>query len=417
MGMTMAEKILARASGKKEVKAGEYVTAEIDMIMTHDGFANISSELEKAGVMKIADPEKIVVLLDHQVPPGSLAGAERYKKVREAVKKYKIKYWYDWNTGICHQIMVEKGHVLPGSLIIGSDSHTTTYGAFGAASTGMGMSDATYAVAIGRQWFRVPETIKFILNGTLARRVMSKDALLYIAGKYTAEVAQYKAVEFTGLAAKEMSIASRMTMSNMGVEIGAKFAFFEADEKTLEFLKGRTTKPVSQFGPDADAVYEKVYEVDLSALEPQVAFPHNVDKVRPISEAGDVRIDQAYLGSCTNARLEDLQGAAELLKGRRIHPDVRLIVSPASMEVYREAMHQGLFDIFIDAGAIIQNPTCGACQGVHTGLLAPGERCISSTNRNFKGRMGSPESEVYLASPMVVAASALAGRIADPRKV
>ena len=417
MGMTMAEKILARASGKKEVKAGEYVTAEIDVIMAHDGFANISSELEKAGVTEVADPERIVVLMDHQVPPGSLVGAEKYKQIRKAVKQYKIKYWYDWNTGICHQIMAEKGHVLPGTLIIGSDSHTTTYGAFGAASTGMGMSDATYAVAIGRQWFRVPETIKFMLNGTLTRRVMSKDVLLYLAGKYTAEVAQYKAVEFAGPAAKQMSVASRMTMSNMGVEIGAKFAFFEADEKTLEFLKGRTNKPVSQFGPDPGAVYEKVYEVDLTGLEPQVAFPHTVDRVRPISEVGDVRIDQAYLGSCTNARLEDLQAAAELLKGRRIHPEVRLIVTPASMEVYREAMHQGLFDIFIDAGAIIQNPTCGACQGVHTGLLARGERCISSTNRNFKGRMGSPDSEVYLASPVTVAASALAGRIADARRV
>ncbi len=417
MGMTMAEKILARASGKKEVKAGEYVTAEIDMIMTHDGFGGISQALENMGITKVADVEKIVVLLDHQVPPGSLVAAELYKRVRDAVKKFKIKYWYDWNTGICHQIMPEKGHVLPGYLMIGSDSHTTTYGALGAAATGLGFSDAAYAVATGKQWFRVPETIKFLLKGTLPRRVMSKDALLYIAGKYTAEVAQYKAVEFSGPGAKAMSLSSRMTMSNMGVEIGAKFAFFEADEKTLEFLKGRTTKPVSTFGPDPDAVYEKVYEVDLSSLEPEVAFPHTVDKVRPISEVGDVRIDQAFIGSCTNARLEDLQAAAEVLRGQKIHPEVRMIVTPASMEVYREAMHQGLFDIFLDAGAIVQNPTCGACPGVHSGLLAPGERCISSTNRNFKGRMGSPESEVYLASPVTVAASAIAGKIADPRRV
>jgi len=417
MGMTMAEKILARASGKKEAKAGEYVTANVDMIMMHDGFGSVSTVLENTGITRVFDPDKIVVLLDHQVPPGSLVGAELYRRVRNAVKKFQIKNWYDWKAGICHQIMPEKGHVLPGSLIIGTDSHTTTYGALGAAATGMGFSDAAYAVTTGKQWFLVPETVKFVLKGKFPPRVMSKDALLYLAGKYTAEVAQYKAVEFSGPGAKEMSLSSRMTMSNMGVEIGAKFAFFEADEKTLAFLKGRVNKPVSKFGPDPDAVYEKVYEVDLSALEPQVAFPHTVDNVRPISQVGDVRIDQVFLGSCTNARLEDLQIAAEILKGKKIHPDVRMIVTPASMEVYREAMHGGLFDVFIDAGAIIQNPTCGACQGVHTGLLAPGERCISSTNRNFKGRMGSPESEVYLASPATVAASAIAGKIADPRKV
>lgn len=417
MGMTMAEKVLARASGKKEVKAGEYVTAQIDMIMTHDGFGGISEALEKAGIRKVADVEKIVVLLDHQVPPGSMVGAQLYRRVRDAVKKFGIKNWYDWKAGICHQIMPEKGHVRPGDLIIGSDSHTTTYGALGAASTGMGFSDASYAVATGRQWFRVPETVKFVLKGTLPQRVMSKDALLYIAGKYTAEVAQYKAVEFSGPAAAAMSIASRMTMSNMGVEIGAKFAFFEADEKTLEFLQGRVKTPVAKFGPDPDAVYEAVHEVDLSNLEPQVAFPHTIDNVRPISQAGDVKVDQAFIGSCTNARLEDLRAAAEILKGRTIHPEVRLIVTPASAETYRAAMHEGLFDIFLDAGGIIQNPTCGACQGVHTGLLAPGERCISATNRNFKGRMGSPESEVYLASPATVAASAIAGKIADPRRV
>lgn len=417
MGMTMAEKILARASGKKAVKAGEYVTANIDMIMTHDGFAGVISLMENLGVTKVFNPEKMVVLLDHQVPPGSLVAAEQYKKIRDGVKKYGIKNWHDWKAGICHQIMPEKGHVLPGYLIVGTDSHTTTYGAFGAASTGMGFSDATYAVITGKQWFRVPETIKFVLKGTFPRRVMSKDALLYIAGKYTAEVAQYKAVEFSGPGAKAMSVSSRMTMSNMGVEIGAKFAFFEADEKTLEFLKGRTPKPASAFGPDADAVYEAVYEVDLSSLEPQVALPHTVDNVKPISAVGEIKINQAFIGSCTNARLEDLQAAAEILKGRKIHPDARLIVTPASMEVYREAMHQGLFDIFLDAGGIVQNPTCGACQGVHSGLLAPGERCISATNRNFKGRMGSPESEVYLGSPATVAASAVAGKIADPRKI
>jgi 3-isopropylmalate/(R)-2-methylmalate dehydratase large subunit len=417
MGMTMAEKILARASGKNEVRAGEYITAKIDMIMTHDGFANVSQALEDAGINQVADVEKIVVLLDHQVPPASLAGAESYKRIREAVKKFGIKYWHDWNTGICHQIMAEKGHVYPGDLIIGSDSHTTTYGALGAAATGMGFSDVTYAVATGAQWFRVPDTIKFTLKGKLPWRVMSKDAMLFIAGEYTAEVAQYKAVEFTGPGAREMSLSSRMTMSNMGVEIGAKFAFFEADEKTLEFLSGLTGRMATRFGPDSGASYEAIHEIDLSCLEPQVAFPHTVDNVRAISAVGDVPIDQAFVGSCTNARLEDLQAAAEVLRGRKIHSGVRMIVVPASMKIYREAMHQGLWDVFLDAGAIIQNPTCGACYGGHTGLLARGERCISSTNRNFKGRMGSPESEVYLASPVTVAASAIAGKIADPRKI
>jgi 3-isopropylmalate/(R)-2-methylmalate dehydratase large subunit len=417
MGMTMAEKILARTSGKAEVKAGEYVTANIDMIMTHDGFANVTMLLDENKITKVFNTDKVVVLLDHQIPPGSIMAAEKYKTIRDAVKRFQITNWHDWKSGICHQIMPEKGHVLPGYLIIGTDSHTTTYGALGAAATGMGFSDATYAVVTGKQWFRVPGTVKFILNGKLPPRVMSKDALLYIAGKYTAEVAQYKAVEFVGAGATEMSLASRMTMSNMGVEIGAKFAFFEADEKTLEFLKGRVDKPLDKFGPDPDAVYETVYEVDLPSLEPQVAFPHTVDNVKPVSEAGGIEMNQAYIGSCTNARLEDLQIAAEILKGNSIHPDTRLIITPASMEVYREAMHLGLFDIFLDAGAIVQNPTCGACQGVHTGLLAAGERCISSTNRNFKGRMGSPESEVYLASPATVAASAVTGKIADPRRV
>jgi 3-isopropylmalate/(R)-2-methylmalate dehydratase large subunit len=278
------------------------------------------------------------------------------------------------------------------------------------------VSDTAYAAATGKQWFRVPETIQFFLKGSLPPLVMSKDVLLYIAGKYTSEVAQYKAVEFLGPGASGMSVSSRMTMSNMGVEIGAKFAFFEADEKTLNFLKGRTPRPARLFGPDPDAVYDAVHRVDLSDLEPLVALPHAVDNVKPVSQVGEIPIDQCIIGSCTNARLEDLDAAAEVLKGRKIHPDVRLIVSPASAEVYRSAMRGGLLEIFLDAGAIIQNPTCGACQGVHSGLLASGERCISTTNRNFQGRMGSPDAEVYLASPATVAASALAGKIADPRQ-
>jgi len=419
MGMTMAEKVLARASGRKEVKPGEYVTARIDQVMSQEAFAEVYRILKDEGVEKVWDPKKIAVLLDHYVPAPTVAQAEVHKFIREGVKKYRIEGWHDLKAGICHQIMGEKGHIIPGRLILGTDSHTTTYGAFGAAGTGIGVSEMAYVLATGELWMRVPSTIKIVLKGNLPKMVTSKDVILYLAKGYTTEMAQYKSLEFKGPTAEKMSIASRMTMANMGVELGAKFAFFEADQKTVDYLlpyvQEKAKKKVGFFKADPDALYEQTYEVDVSRLEPQVAFPHDVGNVRPISQVGDIRVDQAFLGSCTNGRLEDLEIAAVLLKGKKVHPETRLIVFPASWEIYLEALRRGVLETLIEAGAVVCNPGCGPCLGGHMGLLASKERCISSSNRNFKGRMGSTEAEVYLGSPATVAASAIAGKIVDPR--
>jgi len=417
MPMTLAEKILARASGNKEVAAGDYVTAKIDVAMAHEGAAWVIDELMKAGIDRVWDPERIVILFDHWAPAPTELTAEMHKKIREFVKRHKIKHFYDIKAGICHQVMPEMGHVRPGELVVGTDSHTTTYGAFGAGGTGIGTTDMAVVFATGELWFRVPESIKFRIKGTLPKYVTSKDVILKIAGDYGTEVAQYKSVEFEGPTISNMSIASRMTLSNMAMEIGAKFALIAPDDKTISYVKSRTTKPFTPLYPDPDAIYEKMYELDVSDLEPQVAFPHSVGNVKPISKAEGIKIDQAFLGSCTNGRLEDLAAAAEVLKDRRVHPDVRMIVIPASREVYLEALRAGIIETLLKAGAVVCNPTCGPCMGTHLGLLAEGERCISSSNRNFKGRMGSSKAEIYLASPYVVAASAVKGEITDPRKL
>lgn len=416
MGMTLAEKILSRASGKSEVKSGDYVTASIDLAMCHDGLGAVSRILNEVGITRVWDPDKVVCPLDHATPSPTVQAARARRRVEEAVRVFKIRNFYGQRAGVCHQVLPEKGWTLPGQLIVGTDSHTTTYGAFGAAGTGIGFSEMAYVLATGKLWFRVPETVRFLMSGTLQPRVMSKDIILYIAGKYTTSVAQYKAVEFSGPLAGELSIASRMTMSNMSVEIGAKFGFFEPDEKVREYLAARTDKPFALVSPDVDAVYEREYEVDVSGLEPQVALPFAVDNVRPVSRVGEVRVDQAVLGSCTNGRFEDLKVAAEILKGRKVHPDTRLLVIPASAEVLKEAIAEGILYTLVDSGAILCPPGCGPCFGSHMGLLAPGESCIASINRNFKGRMGSPEAAVYLGSPATVAASAIEGRIADPRE-
>ncbi len=417
MAMTMAEKVLSRVSGGANVRPGDYVTAAIDRVMTHEGFAGCYGILSRAGVNQVWDPERIVVLLDHNVPPPDIASAEAHKLIREGVARYGIKHWYDMKAGICHQVMPERGHVIPGELVLGCDSHTTTYGAFGTAATGIGVSEMAYVLATGQLWMKVPPTLRFVLSGEFARCVTSKDLILHIAGKYTTEVAQYKAVEFVGPLADRMSIASRMTVSNMGVEIGAKFAFFNADATTLAFLEGRTPQPATPFAADAGAVYEATHEIDVSDLEPQVALPHDVGNVRPISEVGDVPVNQAFLGSCTNGRLEDLEMAAAIVSGKTVHRETRLLVFPASYEVYLAALRSGALETLVEAGAVICNPGCGPCLGGHMGLLASGEKCIAASNRNFKGRQGSAEAEVYLGSPATVAASAVAGRIVDPREV
>jgi len=418
MDLTMAEKILARASGRESVRPDDFVTANLDIVMGHDrSFWAAYMAMIDNNSKNVWDPDKIVVINDHAVPAPIIRAAGAHKDIRGWVKAQKITNFYDCGVGICHQVLPEKGHALPGRLIVGGDSHTTTYGALGAASCGIGISDLAYSMAKGSLWFKVPETIKFNLIGALPEGVSAKDIILKIAGLYTAEVAQYRAVEFVGPAASALNIDGRMTISNMGVEIGAKFAFFEADEKTLAYLKERTSEPVEPFGPDPDAQYAKVYELDVSSLEPQIACPHNVDNVKSVSEIdNDVRVNQAFIGSCTNARMEDLNRAAAILKGKTVHSDTRLLVIPASRDILLKSMDSGAIQTFLEAGAMLGATNCGPCGGGHMGVLAPSETAISSTNRNFKGRMGSPESFVYLGSPETVAASAIEGKIADPRK-
>ncbi|MBW2060981.1 MAG: 3-isopropylmalate dehydratase large subunit [Deltaproteobacteria bacterium] len=415
MGMTMAEKALARASGQGRVEAGQYITAIVDRMMAHEAFAPCAITLKRLGVKELYDPDRVIVILDHYFPAPTVRMAEGHKLIRQAVEEYGIKHFLG-HAGICHQVMCEEGYVLPGHLILGTDSHTTTYGAFGAASAGIGVTEMSYVLATGELWMRAPPTIRFDLKGGPSPGIMSKDIILYIAGVFTTEVAQYRAIEFAGEVAARMSLASRMTLSNMGVELGAKFAFFEADEKTTEYLKGRTSEEARTFGPDPDAEYEAIHTVDITGLEPQVALPDNPGNVEPISELVDQPVDQAFLGSCTNGRLEDLAVAAQILKGRQVNPRTRLLVTPASQEVLLQATRAGYTETFLQAGAHITPAGCGPCPGGHMGLLASNEVCVSSTNRNFRGRMGSPESQVFLASPATVAASAITGRITDPRR-
>jgi len=418
LGMTMAEKILARASGRDEVKANEYVTAKVDVFLAGEK-AKLFEYMAEIGIEAVWDPERIVVVTDHRIPSPNVSSALNDSKLREAVKTYGITYWYDVGRGgICHQVLAERGHALPGELIVGQDSHTTTHGALNAAATAIDLPESVLVAAKGETWFRVPETVRFRIDGRLPRLVTSKDVLLKIAGEYGCDLALYRSIEYTGSAVEEMSVASRMTIANMSVDIGAKFALFEADQTTLNYLQSRAIRAFKPVTSDDDAVFAEEYVLNVTSLEPQVACPHNIDNVKPAStlEKAKISISQAFLGSCTNGRFEDLAMAAEILKGNQLHPDVRMIVIPASMSVYQEAMEAGLLDVFLKAEAVVCNPTCGPCPGAHMGLLAPGERCVASSNRNFMGRMGSPASEVYLASPATVAASAIAGYIVDPRR-
>ncbi|MBI4729979.1 MAG: 3-isopropylmalate dehydratase large subunit [Acidobacteria bacterium] len=415
MGLTLAEKILARASGRDAVAPGEFVVAEIDLAMAHDIFAaQVFSELRSAGVEKVWDPSRVAIVIDHLVPAPSAQAAELHRRIREEVDALGIEYFSDAGGGICHQLLAEGGRSRPGMLIVGTDSHTTTQGAVGAAGTGIGTSDMVYTLATGRLWFRVPETIRFEMTGALPDMITGKDVVLFIAGGFGSDVAQYRAIEFAGPAAAGMGMADRLTICNMAVEIGAKFGMFAADAATSVYLGGSADEFLA---PDADAAYAAVHPIALSKLEPQVAVPHAVDRVVPVGEVEGTAIHQAFIGSCTNGRLEDLEVAADLLRGAQVHPKVRLLVAPASRRIHREAERRGLIGVLVEAGATILPPGCGPCFGGHGGLLAPGERCIGTHNRNFPGRMGSPQAEIYLASPATVAASAIAGCIADPRKV
>jgi len=412
----MAEKILAKAAGNKEIEAGQIVMANIDVAMTHDLTGPLSVEsFHKIGVEKVWDPEKIVVIFDHQVPADSLEAAQNHSIMREFVKKQGINNFYDVREGVCHQVLPEKGHVVPGEVVVGTDSHTCTHGALGAFSTGIGSTDMAMVFATGKLWFKVPETIKFEIEGKLGKYVYSKDVVLNIIGSIGADGATYQACEFSGETTRNMSVSDRMVLCNMAIEMGGKTGLVEPDEKTLNYIKARSNKKYEIFRTDEDAESLSIMQVDVNDLEPQVACPHNVDNVKPVSEVEGTPINQIFLGSCTNGRLDDLRVAAKILKGKEVSNEVRMLVIPASREVYRNALDEGLMNIFVDAGALVCNPCCGPCLGGHVGLLGPGEVSLSTSNRNFKGRQGSPEAEVYLSSAAVAAASAIRGQITDPR--
>jgi len=416
MAMTMAEKILAKASAKKSIEAGEIVMANINVAMTHDLTGPLSVEsFKKIGVKKVWDPEKIVVIFDHQVPADSIEAAQNHIIMREFVKKQGINNFYDVNEGVCHQVLPEKGHILPGEVVVGTDSHTCTHGALGAFATGIGSTDMAMVFATGKLWFKVPETIKFQIEGSLNDYVSAKDVILNIIGKIGADGATYKACEFSGETTKEMSISERMVLCNMAIEMGGKTGLVEPDDKTIKYLEGCSNKKYEIMKTDDDAKSLQTMQIDVSNLEPQIACPNHVDNVKSISEVEGINVDQVFLGSCTNGRLEDLRTAAQIIKGQHIAKNVRMLVIPASREIYTKAMDEGLLKIFVDSGALICNPCCGPCLGGHVGLLGAVEVSLSTSNRNFKGRQGSPDAEVYLSSAAVAAASAIKGSLMDPR--
>jgi 3-isopropylmalate/(R)-2-methylmalate dehydratase large subunit len=421
MKMNISEKILAKASGKSTVHPGDIVDANVDVIMVHDLTGPLAIEaFKKMGVNKVWDNKKVVIILDHQIPAESVKMAELHKMLRKFAKEQSVRIYDVGEGGICHQVMPEKGYVTPGSLIVGADSHTCTYGAFGAFATGIGSTEAAAVFATGKIWLKVPETIKIYVKGQFQKYVTPKDLILSIIGKLGVDGAIYKSVEFTGPTMKAMSTAGRMTVCNMAVEMGAKNGIVEPDETTSKFLEGRIPNVKESFKSlksDADAAYEKTINIDVADLEPQVACPSSVDNVKPISKVGDVEVNQAFIGSCTNGRIEDLRLGAQILKGKKVKSGVRALVIPASQEVYAQALKEGLVEIFTEAGALVCGATCGPCLGGHIGLLASGEVCVSTSNRNFIGRMGSTEASVYLASPATVAASALTGKLTDPRTV
>jgi len=414
LAATFSEKVLGSRAGR-DVRAGEVVTVAPDLILSHDNTAAISKEFAKLGVERVCRPEKIVIILDHVVPAASEKYAQNHKLIREFVAAQDIPHFFDIQHGICHQVFSESGFALPGKFILGADSHTTSYGAFGAFSAGIGRTEAACLWATDEIWMRVPETVRIDLEGRFGDGVSAKDAILKIIGDNGADFANYMAVEFAGPAAAHLSLASRLVLSNMAAEMGAKNGHFAPDEETLAYLEGRARMDFTPVFSDEDAAFARVLCYDLSDLEPQVACPHTVDNVRLVTEVAGTRFHQALIGTCTNGRIEDLQAAARILKGNKIHPAVRVLVIPASRQVYVQAMKQGILEALSEAGCVILNSGCGPCLGAHQGILAPGEVALSTANRNFRGRMGSRDSEIYLASPATVAASALTGVITDPR--
>lgn len=417
--MTMTEKILAAHAGKEEVKPGELINARVDLVLGNDITAPVAiKEFARIGVDKVFDPEAIALVPDHFTPNKDIKSAEQAKMVREFAKEYGIVHYFEvGKMGIEHCLLPEQGLVGPGDLVIGADSHTCTYGALGAFSTGVGSTDMAAAMALGEVWLKVPPSIRFNYYGTLPPWVGGKDLILYTIGQIGVDGALYSAMEFTGEAVAALTMDDRFTMANMAIEAGAKNGIFPVDEKTLAYIEGRLKRSHRVYASDPEAEYAKEYEFDVSRLEPQVALPHLPENARPVSTVTDIHIDQVVIGSCTNGRMKDLREAAQVLKGKQVHPEVRLIVIPGTQEVYLQALKEGLITIFIEAGAVVSTPTCGPCLGGHMGILARGERAVATTNRNFVGRMGHPESEVYLAGPAVAAASAVKGRIAHPEEV
>ncbi len=416
--MTLAEKILAAHCGRKRVSPGDLVNVRVDLVLANDITAPIAiKEFRRIGVKKVFDRKKIVMVPDHFVPNKDILSAEQAKLMRDFALEQGLVHFEVGQMGIEHVILPEKGLVLPGDVVIGADSHTCTYGALGAFSTGMGSTDIAAAMATGDIWMKVLPTIRFVYRGKLSKWVTGKDLILHTIGDIGVDGALYAAMEFTGEAIASLSRDSRFTMSNMAIEAGGKAGIFHVDRKTLAYVKPRAMRSYLIYRPDPDAEYQRVVEYDVSRLEPQVAFPHLPSNTRPVSKVGKIKIDQVVIGSCTNGRLDDIKIAARVLAGRRVHPHVRCIIIPGSQQVYLQALRLGLVEAFVEAGAVVSTPTCGPCLGGYMGILAAGERCVSTTNRNFVGRMGSPRSEVYLANPAVAAASAIAGRIAGPEEV
>lgn len=419
MGMTISQKILAKHAGRDFVEAGELINCKVDVVLGNDITSPVAiEEFNKLGVDKVFDRNKVVLVPDHFTPNKDIKSAEQCKLMRNFAKEKGITNYFEiGQMGIEHCLLPEQGLALPGDLIIGADSHTCTYGALGAFATGVGSTDMAAAMATGEAWFRVPESIKFVYYGNLPKWVSGKDLILYTIGDIGVDGARYMSMEFTGEVIDNLSMDNRLTMANMAIEAGGKNGIFAPDVITRQYVEKRAKRPYEFLASDADAKYAEIREYDVSKLEPIVAFPHLPENAKKVSEATHVNIDQVVIGSCTNGRIEDLEIAANILKGKKVHPEIRVIIFPGTQQIYLEAMRKGFIESFIEAGAIVSTPTCGPCLGGHMGILASGEKAVATTNRNFVGRMGHPESEVYLASPAVAAASALKGRITPPWEI
>ena len=419
MGMTMTQKILAAHAGLDSVSAGQLIEAKLDMVLANDITGPVSiNEFERAGFSQVFDKGRISLVMDHFTPNKDIKSAEQCKQCRTFARKFDIDNFYDVGSmGIEHALLPEKGLVAAGDAIIGADSHTCTYGALGAFSTGVGSTDLAAGMATGKAWFKVPSALRFHLTGSLQKNVSGKDVILHIIGMIGVDGALYKSMEFTGPGVKSLSMDDRLCIANMAIEAGGKNGIFPVDEITTEYMKGRVNREYKVFEADPDAKYEQTFEIDLSSIRPTVAFPHLPENTRTIDQVGDISIDQVVIGSCTNGRLSDMAVAAEIMKGRKIHKDVRAIIIPATQQIYKDCIRLGYLDTFIDAGCVVSTPTCGPCLGGYMGILAEGERCVATTNRNFVGRMGHTKSEIYLAGPAVAAASAVLGKIAGPEQL